>query len=133
MGKLIVKYFTKPTDEIVDYLVEKKRYGDIFECDKKLREFLSNDDNFGFIIYNANKFCGTIMFNVDEKKHEITMVDVVLDQGDFVTPIITNMQNKYIGYRLVFKIDNKNKSLLPAIKKFRASNIPGTQTYLISL
>lgn len=131
MAKTIVKYLTKPTDEILQFIINFNNEIDEDDLYKKVKDFLSDRSNFAMIIYAYGKISGVAMFSLDSEHYRIKLGDVYLKEANYLSDILNYMTYRFVNYRLIIHIDSKNKPLLSIIKKSNFTE-DGEGNYIIS-
>ena len=113
MAKVQVKYLTKPTNEIIDYI--NKFNKTINEDD--VRDFLKENDNFCLIIYVFNKLDSLIFLKNSEETHEILVSSLYMNEYSTFKECVNFLINKFSNYKIVIDSTFKDKNFINVVKK----------------
>lgn len=131
MPKTVIKYITKPTEELISYIsINRNIKSEI--VNKELKELLISDNFFGLVFYEFGKISGVIYFDVDKETLHIFVKFVLFLYYKNLSLIIHFLRGKFENYRIVFDTKILDSHIIPILKKIDA-NYDGTSKYIINL
>lgn len=131
MPKTVIKYITKPTEELISYISINRNIKSE-TVNKELKELLISDNFFGLVFYEFGKISGVIYFDVDKETLHIFVKFVLFLYYKNLSLIINFLRGKFENYRIVFDTKILDSHIIPILKKIDA-NYDGTSKYVINL
>ena len=119
MPKTQIKYITKPSDEVLDFIKKVNPSIDIDDEYENIKLFLKDSSNFGLFALIYTNVASIFFLNNDEIKHTLKLEKIYYESVNNIDYIIDFLVRKFPYHTLVIETKNYTNSLISYLKKYR--------------